>query len=44
MEEIDLSEELQEFYEKHKHEKYIRNWEETLKKIVLSNPLQKQIK
>ena len=32
MEEIDLSEELQEFYEKHKHEKYIRNWEETLKK------------
>ena len=32
MEEIDLSKELQEFYEKHKHEKFIRNWEETLKK------------
>ena len=32
MEEIDLSEDLKEFYEKHKHEKYIRNWEETLKK------------
>ena len=32
MEEIDLSEELQDFYEKNKHEKSIRNWEETLKK------------
>lgn len=32
MEEIDLSKELQEFYEKNKHEKVIRNWEETLKK------------
>ena len=32
MEELDLSEELQEFYEKNKHENYIRNWEETLKK------------
>jgi hypothetical protein len=32
MGEIDLSEELQDFYEKNKHEKSIRNWEETLKK------------
>jgi hypothetical protein len=32
MEEIDLSEELQEFYEKNKHEKSIANWGETLKK------------
>ena len=32
MEEIDLSKELQDFYEKNKHEKSIRNWEETLKK------------
>ena len=32
MEEIDLSKELQMFYEKNKHEKSIANWEETLKK------------
>ena len=31
MEKIDLSKELQEFYEQNKHEKCIRNWEETLK-------------
>jgi len=32
MEEIDLSKELLEFYEKNKQEKSITNWEETLKK------------
>jgi hypothetical protein len=32
MEELDLSEELQEFYEKNKHLQLLRNWEETLKK------------
>ena len=32
MEELDLGKKLQEFYEKNKHEKKIRNWEETLKK------------
>ena len=32
MDEIDLSKELQEFYEKHINKKYIKNWEETLKK------------
>ena len=32
MEEIDLSKELQEFYQKHKHGRSIKNWEETLKK------------
>ena len=31
MKELDLSKELQEFYEKNKHEKSIKNWEETLK-------------
>ena len=31
MEKIDLSKELQDFYEKNKHEKSIKNWEETLK-------------
>jgi len=32
MEELDLSKELQEFYEKNKHLQLLRNWEETLKK------------
>jgi hypothetical protein len=32
MEEFDLSKELQEFYEKNKHDKKIANWKETLKK------------
>ena len=31
MEELDLSKELQDFYEKNKHEKCITNWEESLK-------------
>ena len=31
MDEINLSKVLQEFYEKNKHEKFITNWEESLK-------------
>ena len=29
---LDLSKELQEFYEKHQHLEFVKNWEETLKK------------
>ena len=32
MKDIDLSKELQEFYDKNKHLELLRNWEETLKK------------